>query len=245
MKISICIATYNGSKYIVEQLESIINNLSGIEHEIIISDDGSNDETLKLIQSIRYPYIRVLEGPKKGLIKNFENALMHASGEFIFLSDQDDVWLPGKATLLLNSLNSCDLVVGDARVVNEKLETLVDSFFLSRHSGNGIFKNLYKNTYLGCCMAFNKHVLDAALPFPEKLPMHDWWLGLIGESVGRVCFLNKPTVLYRRHGNNASDTAEVSTSKLLTQINWRLQIVFSLVLRSLDRKLSKTFRKKH
>ena len=97
--ISVCIATYNGEKYLAEQLDSILLQVSE-EDELIISDDGSTDHTLEILRTYaaNYPQIQLLQGPGQGVIANFAFALTHTKGEVIFLADQDDVWLPNKVT---------------------------------------------------------------------------------------------------------------------------------------------------
>ena len=103
--ISVCMATYNGEKYIRDQLDSIICNLNEKEDEIIISDDGSCDRTLDIINEYVNCYpgmIKIVEGPHKGVVKNFEHAISIAQGEYIFLSDQDDIWENNKVTKVMN-----------------------------------------------------------------------------------------------------------------------------------------------
>lgn len=234
-RISVCIATYNGGAYIREQLVSIFSQL-GPDDEVVVSDDGSGDSTLDVCNevSLGFPGVSVifLEGPRQGLIRNFENSLRHASGDYIFLSDQDDVWLDGKVEKTLLALKSFDLVVTNCKVVDSDLLVLNGSFFDGRSSGSGFVKNCIKNSYLGCCMAFNRDVLDVALPFPEKVGMHDWWIGLVSEAFGkRVVFIDEPQVLYRRHGGNASDTAEKSKSSFLQKVEWRIDILKLIFIR--------------
>jgi len=197
MRISVCIATYNGEKYIHAQIASILSQL-GKDDEIVISDDSSTDRTVEIIKAFNDTRISLLEHQTfHSHVYNFENSLKHAKGKYIFLADQDDIWLPGKVETMLSLLSSYDLVLSDARVVNEKGETIYDSFFHFNHSKKGLLKNLYKNSYLGCCMAFNRKILHIALPFPKKINMHDWWIGLIAEIYGSVCFTDK-----RRKSNN-------------------------------------------
>jgi len=227
--ISLCIATYNGGDYIKQQLESILCQLNGND-EAIISDDSSTDNTIKIVNSLNDHRIKFFTDQKYGTpIQNFENALRHASGDIIFLSDQDDVALPGKVDTMLAALRSANLVVSDCKVVDAQLDTLHESFFLLRNSGPGLLKNLIKNTYLGCCMAFDRKVLDAALPFPQGIPMHDWWIGLVGEWVGKCIFIQEPLTLYRRHGGNASPAAEKSSASIATKLRWRYCLVKGLI----------------
>lgn len=228
--ISVCMASFNGGRYVAEQLASILCQLSD-KDEVIISDDGSTDGTLASIRGISDDRIVTISGPQKGLVKNFENALNHASGNYIFLSDQDDVWLPGKVERMIKALDFCDLVVSDCKVVDASLKIINESFFAIRSSGSGLVKNLYKNSYLGCCMAFKKELLNVALPFPDGIPMHDWWLGLVANLVGKVRFLDEPLLLYRRYGNNATETSQKSTEGFYQQILWRLTLMVKLILR--------------
>jgi len=229
--ISVCMATYNGEKYVEQQLRSIL--ASPRIGEVVVSDDGSTDATVARIEALADPRIRIVPGPRAGLIRNFENALMHASGDTIFLSDQDDVWLPEKVDVVMQALEKVDLVVTDCSVVDADLRLLEPSFFRIRRSGPGFARNLLRNSYLGCCMAFRRGVLARALPFPDVLPMHDWWIGLVAERSASVAFLDTPLTLYRRHGANASPTSERSKATFRTQFSWRLSLLRGLVSRRL------------
>jgi GT2 family glycosyltransferase len=239
-RISVCLASYNGERYIEAQLASIAKQLVTGD-EIVISDDGSTDGTVRICEQIKSKFpgllIVVLNGPRQGLIKNFANALAHASGQYIFLSDQDDVWLDTKVEAVLDRLRKCDLVVTDCKVVDSSLGVLRESFFEQASSSDGFVKNFVKNTYLGCCMAFNRNVLNLALPFPPKIAMHDWWIGLIAEAFGmRIAFLSEPQVLYRRHGGNASYAGAKSKASLLRKVTWRLDMLQSIFFRRLFRR---------
>lgn len=212
MKISVCMATYNGEKYIREQLESILSQLSA-DDEVIISDDGSSDETIAVVRSVNDPRIKIIfnDGPR-GYTNNFENSLKNCTGGIIFLADQDDVWLPGKVNKYIELLKDYDFIVGDCRVVDDKLGVLSVSHFKSCNVKKGFFNNLTFPRYIGACMAFNRNVLSMALPFPShtKYIAHDYWLSLIAELKYNVCLLNEPFMLYRRHSSNASTGGEKS-----------------------------------
>lgn len=224
--VSVCIATYNGIDYLKEQLESILYQLSPCD-EIIISDDGSNDGTVELIDLFKAKdkRIKFFQGPKEGLIKNFENAINHSIGGFVFLSDQDDIWIDGKVTTMKSALLKNHLVVSDCFVIGKDELVIYDSFFANNGSRKGVVKNLIKNSYLGCCMAFRREILELALPFPKTIPMHDWWLGLVAESFYNTSFINTKLLKYRRHGNNASPTGEKSTTTLGAKFIYRLNLI--------------------
>ena len=229
--VSVCIPSFNGARYIREQIESILT--SDLVGEVVVSDDGSTDDTLKVIGGFQDPRLRVVPGPRRGLIRNYEHLLTLARGDFIFLADQDDVWMPGKVEAMLAALSRADLVVSDCMVVDESLNPLSASFFAMRNSGPGLVRNFVRNTYLGCCMAFRRSLLDMALPFPPRIAMHDWWLGLIAEMSGSVVFLDEPLMKYRRHGGNASSAAESSRASRSLQLRWRVDMLLAMAGRVL------------
>ena len=228
--ISVAIATYNGEKYLKEQLDSILENL-GENDEIVISDDGSTDNTIRIINSYNDKRIMLIEGPQKGLIKNFENAIKHCNKKYIFLSDQDDIWEKDKKEKVINCFINTNsiLVIHDCVVFDsESNKTLIDSFFNYRKSKKGIIKNIIKNSYIGCCMAFDKSVVNKTIPFPDNIPMHDQWIGLISEKNGNVTFLNNKLIRYRRHSNNKTDLKHQGILRMLKN---RISVIVNLIKR--------------
>jgi glycosyltransferase involved in cell wall biosynthesis len=222
--ISVCIAVYNGSQYIEEQVYSILFQLSNTD-ELIISDDGSNDGTDFIINAIQDERIFYVKNTGvKGYTGNFENALNFAKGDHVFLSDQDDVWHSNKVALMLKSLESHDLVISDARVVNEELKLIHHSYFKLRSTKFSFINSLIRCRYLGCCYAFNRQVLNKAMPFPNnhKLLPHDLWLALISEFFFKVDYLKVPLIDYRRHSENASTGGDKSENSILFKIKFRL-----------------------
>ena len=237
--LSVCIATYNGSLFINAQLQSILAQLSA-DDEVIISDDGSIDDTIQSINALADPRIKWAGcGGRLGVVKNFERALAAAQGDVIFLSDQDDIWLPGKVTACRQALQTHLLVVTDCCIVDADLTETQPSFFKLRNSGPGIRHNLIRNSYLGCCMAFRRELLTYALPIPARAPMHDMWLGMVAETCGTVCFLPIPYILYRRHSQNASATAGKSEFSLYKKLNYRLVLAGLLLRRVFLNRLTK------
>ena len=205
----------------------------------MIADDCSTDGTLAVIERCGDPRIRLLRGERRlGVVANFERALCAARGEYVFLCDQDDVWLPNKRAVFVEALASADLVVSDCRVTDGALLVTAPSFFVLRGSGPGVLHNLWRNSFLGCCMAFRRALLTRALPFPVGLPMHDTWLGLVANATGRVRFIAQPTLLYRRHGANASPTGERSHYGRCAQLEHRLRFSLALLGRLISLKLS-------
>lgn len=205
--ISVCMATYNGEKYIGEQIMSILYQI-GPNDELIISDDLSNDRTIDIINSFSDTRIKIfIHKDNHGFTPNFENALRQAKGDYIFLADQDDIWIHGKVESCLAMLQSVDFVVTDCTTVDEKLNTLTESRFKQFNIKKGFWRLMIKNRYIGCCMAFRRNILDASLPFPENSYYceHDLWLAAVAECFFNVELLSRPLLLYRRHGNNTSD----------------------------------------
>jgi len=249
-KISVCIASFNGERFIREQLDSIIFQLA-VADEIIISDDGSTDNTCEIILSYSDPRIILLKNEVKPqekarryksyfVAQNFENALRHATGDYIFLADQDDIWEENKVRNLISLFsNNLNLIVHDATVVDENGVTISPSYFEILRSKKGFIKNVAKNSYLGCCMAFDKVVLEKALPFPANLVAHDMWIGLIGEQVGEVLFVESKLIKYRRHGNTATTSGKKSQQKLI----FRMQYRFDLIIQYIERIISMKFGK--
>lgn len=228
--ISVCMATKNGASYVAAQIDSILLQLSAAD-ELIISDDGSTDDTVQIIQSYRDTRIKLIRhNTLQGVTRNFEASLKASSGDFIFLADQDDVWLPSKVEVMLQHLQLHDLVISDCLVVDHSLKIKNGSFFTHNRSGKGLIRNILKNSYMGCCMAFNRKLLNRALPFPKDIPIHDFWIGLIGEMYFNVHFIPDVLVYHRRHSSNASSTGGSSVFSLPRKVVNRYRIIKSLFL---------------
>jgi len=231
--ISVCIATYNGEKFIKEQLDSILLQL-GNEDEIIISDDGSTDDTIKIAASYQDARIKTFRNSFKNLILNFEFALKQAKGEYIFLSDQDDIWMSNKVEICMNDFQKgYDLILSDCSIFDSASKvTLHPSFFDFNKSKRGIVNNIIKNSYIGCCMAFNNKVKNRVLPFPDNIPMHDSWIGINSELYYNVNFNKNSLIKYRKHSKNASDTSSgISKYSFLKKVSYRIITVYYLFLR--------------
>lgn len=234
IRCSVAMATYNGEAYIAEQMESILKNMEDND-ELVISDDGSTDDTRRIIQDYIQTdsRIRLVDGPKRGVISNFENALKHVIGEVVFLCDQDDIWADDKIEKVLSAMNEgVTLVMHDAEVFQDD-KVIYSSFIQHRVSKLGLIKNIIKNSYIGCCMAFKRELLDYVLPFPKRICMHDQWIGLVNEMYGKSCLLEDKLLRYRRHGNNASS---MTGQKFTKQIQDRIFMILSILQLRLKRK---------
>jgi len=230
--VSVCMAVKNGAKYIDEQIGSILNQL-GNDDELIVSDDHSSDETLSIARSFKDPRIKIFSSTRHGAVHNFEFALSHSSGEFIFLADQDDIWHQNKLATMMPFLEKYDMVVCDCMLVDDDRNVLSNSFFDLNGSGKGFLKNLVSNSYMGCCMGFRRNVLSKALPFPNDIAAHDFWIGMVAESHFKSLFLKKVLVSHRIHDANASTSGRQSTTPHMKRAKQRYQIVRNLISRSL------------
>ncbi len=215
---SVCMATYNGEKYLKEQIESILANLKQ-EDELLVSDDGSADDTWEILCQYRKkdPRIRLLHGPGTGVIANFESVVRRAGGDILFLADQDDVWEPDKIDRVLACFQKtgCSVVVHDADMMDAEGRKTMPSFFEWRGSGPGAARNIVKNSYIGCCMAFRRKLLGRILPIPKNIEMHDQWIGVWGDLCGGSFFLDEALIHYRRHGDNASAMSRHPLGKMV------------------------------
>ncbi|ATL93195.1 MULTISPECIES: glycosyltransferase family 2 protein [Aeromonas] len=216
-KIDIALATYNGSPFLSEQLDSILNQ-THTEILVLCSDDGSKDDTVLKVDNYATFDTRIHVCNTRrvgGTVLNFEKALEATQSEYIMLSDQDDVWLPHKIDSMLNFIiekenelgsESPILCFSDLTLVNENLNVIADSFYKANNydplnnTQEGFL--LWRSTVYGCSCIFNKACLKMALPFPKYIPMHDHWLALIAAKHGAVFYYDQPTILYRQHASN-------------------------------------------
>ena len=169
MKISVCMASYNGSKYIKNQIQSILIQLNN-KDQLIIVDDCSIDNTLQIIKNFKDSRIKLIKNNRNvGVVATFQKAMKFAKGDIIFLSDQDDEWLDNKVSFIRNFfiMNNVDLLVHDAKI-RQKGNLISNSLFGEIGSSSGLIKNIYSNSFTGCCMAFKSNVLKKVLPIPIK-----------------------------------------------------------------------------
>jgi glycosyltransferase involved in cell wall biosynthesis len=234
-------ATYNGEKFINTQVRSILKQL-GSDDELIISDDHSTDATLDIIRQLGDSrIIIVMNAGRKGPVPNFENALHHATGEIIFLSDQDDIWMDDrmKEALELHH-NGSDLVACNCLLIDENDHRIsAEPYFNARHPlKRNFLVNLYENSFYGCCMSFNRKVLNYSLPFPGNIVMHDVWIGMLAKARFNCGYLEKCLVLYRRHPDTASFGKWKGGKQVKVSNWWRIKTRLILLFYILKRLIS-------
>lgn len=207
MMISVCMATYNGERYIRQQIDSILPQL-GEGDELVISDDESTDGTKDIVESFNDARIKWIDfvRDKKGMLPvhlattNFENAVRHAQGDVIFLSDQDDVWLPDKVKVMMHYIvdEDYDYVESECFLTDENLK--VTGRFSHGSKCSKWRCLLFSNPIQGSLCAFKRKILDDALPFPRHIQSHDRWIGYVAMFKYRTLIpIDKELIYYRRH----------------------------------------------
>lgn len=230
--ISVCMALHNGEEFLRQQIDSILPQLAA-DDEVVISDDGSCDNSLSIVESyadkrLKIIIFRQLKKQKHSNVyaaKNFENSIKSAKGDYIFLCDQDDIWMPTKVAACLEQLKKYDLVQHNLLEVDNDMKSL------GLHFKNGFQFNNYfikGNSYHGCAIAFRREIIDYILPFPSNLALHDYWIGMLTEIKGKVKYIDEPLMYYRLHGKNIS---QYNSNSLLYKISHRLYIMFNILLR--------------
>ena len=222
-EIDVLLATYNGEKYLKEQIDSILNQTYKNIH-LIISDDNSKDNTRAILEQYQKQDTRVtiyFQEQNLGYIKNFEFLLKKVESDYYMLSDQDDVWLPEKIEKSMQTLKNqnADLVFGDLEVVDENLKTIYPSFgdFMLLNRKIKKYINSYKVNYLyncvtGCTILSKKEYIKDILPIPHdsKYVPHDYWIGLIVALKGKLAYMPEKYIKYRQHGKNQIGTDKIS-----------------------------------
>jgi glycosyltransferase involved in cell wall biosynthesis len=211
IKVDILMATYNGEKFLPEQLESILNQTHQ-NFRLIISDDGSTDGTRDILEYYADNDARIevhFNKQNVGVIKNFERLLSFSSSPYFMLCDQDDVWATSKVSELLEKIHqdNLNMVFSDLMIVDERLEVRFPSFFKLQNISSQIENNLWKillfqNIVSGCSLIARGEMKKYILPFPEKVVMHDWWISFVCSINGKIGIIEEPLMLYRQHEKN-------------------------------------------
>ena len=222
-KVDILLPTYNGEKYLKEQIDSILNQTYK-DIRLIISDDGSKDTTIQILKEYEEKDNRIklyIQPQNLGVVKNIEFLLKQVDNQYYMLSDQDDVWLPEKIEKALEKIKQekADLVFGDLEIVNQKLETMYPSFGdfmllnkkINKYINSDRLNYLY-NCVTGCTKLAKKETIEKILPLPQKSKylIHDHWIGLIASLNGKVVYISEKYIKYRQHENNQVGTDKIS-----------------------------------
>ncbi len=230
-KISFAMAVYNGENYIEKQIDSIIKQMMD-QDELIISYDKSDDRTLEIIKryELNYKQIRVIENRIKGVANNFNNAFYHSKGDYVFISDQDDIWDENKRVILCETFEKtgADLIIHNGVNINTEDEIISNSFFDMYKISDNFFSYFIVPRYSGCCMAFSKRIKEYIMPIPSNINAYDYWVGAICKMKGKVIFIPDILVYHRMHDNNVTP---LKPSKLSVKIGNRIAIFSGLLKR--------------
>ncbi len=230
--VSVVMAVYNGERFLAPQVESVLAQLQPHD-ELLIIDDASTDSSPRWLAQLDDARVHIVRQPcNAGVLESFEAGLRRARHELVFLCDQDDLWLPGKRDAVVAEFERDArtlIVVSDAEVIDAHDRVIAPSFMATRHGFKGRFHHtLVRNRYLGCAMAVRRELIDAALPIPAGVPMHDMWLGALGSVLGRVRYIARPLIRYRRHGGNLSPSQRQTWSRM---VRWRWALLKAVVNR--------------
>lgn len=232
--VEVALTTYNSEPFLSALLDSLFSQTFQ-DFTIVVSDDASTDGTVALIEaySKRYPgRIRQLppNGARRGVVANFGRVLEHASADYTFLCDHDDVWLPHKIERTLEAMHLLEaghepgaplLVHTDLVVTGPNLEVQSDSFF--DYAGidpgkSGPLQMLLANVASGCTTVINRALRVQACPIPSEAVMHDHWLALVAATTGAIAYVDDSTILYRQHGGNTIGANRPRTRRLARRI---------------------------
>jgi len=226
--VSVCMALYNGEKYIKEQINSILLQLDNEQDELIIVDDFSNDSSIEIIKLYNNPCIHLYRNNSNlGYVKTFERAISLSKNSVIFLSDQDDIWIQGRLSKMYNKLkekNNYLLLCSNFKSFKEGGGEAVR--FKTKLKHNKVGENYKKNIieifkgnipYFGCTMAFKSEIKKYILPFPDYIDAHDLWIAILGNVLQRIVHLEDITILHRIHEKNTSFIQRKFHKKLYTR----------------------------
>lgn len=226
--VSIALCTYNGEQYLKEQLDSLVKqdypNL-----EIIAVDDRSKDSTAVILNgySHQYPNIKVyINEVNLGYKKNFEKAIQLCKGEYIALSDQDDIWVSDKISKLIVAIKDAVLIYHDSLLIDHNGTSLNKkmSDILNMYQGNNFKPFLISNCISGHACLFKKQFAEKTIPFPEKV-MHDQWLAFCAANLGNITYLNESLVKYRQHENTDTNILRFERKKISKKISGREKVI--------------------
>lgn len=215
--ISIVLTTYNGSKYLRDQIKSLLFQTIEFD-ELIVCDDNSTDDTKLILKNYVQADHRIkisFNTTNIGFKANFEKALLLSKGDFIALCDQDDIWEPNHLKLLINNINDKYVACGDSHLIdsdgNSRNMNLSDAkHFSYSENSEQLFRfiTLYQNPFQGASMLLRRDFLDIALPIPDNIKYHDVWFAAMACLLNSFVYVPKVVTNYRIHGNNASGSHE-------------------------------------
>ena len=230
IRASVCMATYRGAQYVREQIESILMQL-GPNDELVVVDDASPDNTVDVVKGFADHRIRLIEaGKNQGYVRTFEQAVLASRGEYVFLADQDDVWIAGRLEVMVSALGLSGVVASNFAVLGQGDRGRVPELRAAdstHHARNIIGAVVGYRPYYGCGMAMTRKQAEIFAPVPQYLvESHDLWLALCGNVAKSMCHLESPTLLRRLHAENVTPRGWRSMSAILRA---RIMVLRALV----------------
>ena len=229
---SVCIAAYNGELYIKKQVVSILEQLN-TNDELIIIDDNSSDSTINIINDIKDNRIKLyINKLNLGHVKTFEKAITLANGDYIFLSDQDDYWLPNRLNININLLKNSNSLLMISNMNETLVQGLFDSSIKSIMPKSNYIANLLnlifsKSLYFGSLMCFKKELKLYILPFPKFVNAHDIYIALVANSVSTILHHDEVLLLRTNTGNNLTYRKRTIFKKIGNRILLFFNIIYS------------------
>lgn len=228
--ISVAMAAYQGALYLPVQIDSILIQLKPND-ELVISYDESKDDTLRILEEYqaRDSRVKIVKNTVPGVTGNFNNAIANCSGDYIYISDQDDRWTENKVAVVQRTFQEtkADLIIHNGIHTNKDMEPIGVPFFEMYRIGNGVIKNIAKPRMSGCCMAFTRKMKDIIMPMPE-IRGYDQWIALVCELWGRIEYPEEILIYHRLHGNNVTIGRPRPLKAILTM---RTRLIFYLFTR--------------
>jgi glycosyltransferase involved in cell wall biosynthesis len=236
IRASVCMATYRGVAFVEEQIASILSEL-GADDELVIVDDASPDETADVIGRIEDQRIRLVRAAdNRGYVRTFEEAVRISRGEYIFLSDQDDIWIPGRLDLMLAALSNSQVVASNFDMLGGGRRPWIPRLRSSdsrRHLANLAGILVGYRAYYGCGMAFRREALRYFTPIPPYVrESHDLWLAICGNIAGSVAHLDQATIYRRLHEENQTPAGWRSLPKIVSARVMLLRLMVEAIRRS-------------
>jgi glycosyltransferase involved in cell wall biosynthesis len=247
--ISILLASYNGEKYIAQQIESVLNQTYR-DFVLYINDDCSMDKTYEIAKAYEAKYpekIKVTQNEKNsgGAKYNFIDMMINHKDDYIMLCDQDDVWLPDKIKITLKKMHSIEkkngkqkpiLVHTDLKIVDEELNTVSESFkkfMWADYNKTKLNNLLIQNIVTGCTVMYNRALSELIKKPVGYMIMHDWWLAIIASAFGSIHHVDEATILYRQHADNSIGVRNMRSAKFI--------ITYMIKLKKIKKALMDTY----
>lgn len=247
--VELLLATCNSERYLPELLESLVVQ-THLDFELVVSDDGSHDKTLKIIAQFaprfrRPPRILERADPSGSAMMNFARLLEAARADYVLLVDHDDIWHPDKVASGLARVRGVEAICGrdhpvlahgDLRIIDATGAVSRPSFWAMKQidpvCSQSLRRTLIHASVVGCTTTMNQALVKACLPIPRDAVMHDWWISLIATACGTVVYDQVPRIDYRIHGNNVSNPRKSSASGALREVNYRAVMQKKLAVRA-------------